>query len=316
MTQFQTYLTEEVVEDYADGLIGRREALRRLGLLGLAAATATPLLAACDSAGNNADSTAPATAGSAGSSSVGSNPAGTAPAGTNPAGPTPLEAEAITFSGADGRRLQGAWAAADQPRGAVLVVHENRGLTDHIRSVAGRLAASGYSALAVDLLSEEGGTASFAGQAEVTAALNNAPDTRFVADMKAAVDELQRRAPGAKVGAVGFCFGGGMVWTLLASGEPRLAAAAPFYGPLPDNADLAGSPNAAVLAIYAEQDQRVNASREAATAALEKAGLTHEVVTVPGADHAFFNDTGQRYNAAAAASAYQQLTDWFDSHLS
>ena len=186
----------------------------------------------------------------------------------------------------------------------MLVVHENRGLTDHIRSVAGRLAASGYSALAVDLLSEEGGTGSFADEAAVTAALNNVPDSRFVADMKAAVDELERRVPGAKLGAVGFCFGGGMVWTLLASGEPRLAAAAPFYGPLPDGADFAGSPSAAVLGIYAEQDDRVNASRDAATAALEKAGLTHEIVTFPDAGHAFFNDTGQRYNPAAAAAAY------------
>ena len=100
------------------------------------------------------------------------------------------------------------------------------------------------------------------------------------------------------------------------SGEPRLAAAAPFYGPLPDGADFAGSPNAAVLGIYAEQDERVNATRDAATAALEKAGLTHEIVTFPDAGHAFFNDTGQRYNPTAAAAAYQQLTDWFGSHLS
>ena len=83
-----------------------------------------------------------------------------------PAGPSARPTEAITFAGPDGRTLQGAWAAADRPRGSVLVIHENRGLTDHIRSVAGRLAASGYSALAVDLLSEEGGTASFADQAQ------------------------------------------------------------------------------------------------------------------------------------------------------
>ena len=165
-------------------------------------------------------------------------------------------------------------------------MHENRGLTDHIRSVAGRLAASGYSALAIDLLSAEGGTGSFADEGEVTAALNAVPDSRFVADMKAAIDELQRRASVDRVGAVGFCFGGGMVWTLLASGEPRLGAAAPFYGPLPDGADFAGSPNAAVLGVYAEQDDRVNASRDAAAAALEKAGLTHEIVTFPGAGHA------------------------------
>ena len=194
-------------------------------------------------------------------------------------------------------------------------MHENRGLTDHIRSVAGRLATSGYSALAVDLLSEEGGTASFPGEAEVSAALNKIPDSRFVADMKSAIDELERRAPDAKIGAMGFCFGGGMVWTLLAAGEPRLATASPFYGPLPEGADFAGSPNAAVLGFYGEQDERVNASRDAAETALAKAGLTHELVTFPNAGHAFFNDTGQRYNPTAAASAYEQLLKWFGTHL-
>ena len=302
MSQFNGYLTEEVVEDYSDGLIGRREALRRLGLLGVAAAVAVPLLAACDSA-------RPETAAEPTLSSP-------APAPATPAGPPPLATEAITFAGPGGRELQGAWAAAETSKGAVLVVHENRGLTDHIRTVAGRLAASGYSALAVDLLSEEGGTASLPGEAEVSAALNNAPDERFVADMKAAVTELERREPEAKIGAIGFCFGGGMIWTLLASGEPRLAAAAPFYGPLPEGADFAGSAKAAVLGFYGESDERVNASRDAATQALQKAGLTHEIVTYPGAGHAFFNDTGQRYNPTAAASAYEKLMAWFGEHLS
>jgi carboxymethylenebutenolidase len=295
VTQFSAYLTSEVVEDYSDGVIGRREAMRRLGLLGVGVATAAPLLAACD-AGRPQD-TAPTAGGG----------------GAAPAGPSARPAEAVSFSGPGGT-LQGAWAAADEPRGGVLVVHENRGLTDHIRSVAGRLAASGYSALAVDLLSEEGGTGSFPDEGAVTAALNGVPDSRFVADMKAALDEIGRRAPGAHLGAVGFCFGGGMVWTLLASGAPRLAAAAPFYGPLPDGADFAGSRNAAVLGVYAEQDARVNASRDAATRALESAGLTHEIVTYPDAGHAFFNDTGARYSQAAAAAAYQKLLGWFGDH--
>ncbi len=298
MTQFTGYLTEEVVEDYSDGLITRREALRRLGLLGVVVAVAVPLLAACDAARPGLAPSEPPKAGAA-----------------TPAGPPPLPTEAITFDGPDGRELQGAWSAAGDPRGAVLVVHENRGLTDHIRSVAGRLAASGYSALAVDLLSEEGGTGSFPGEAEVTAALNAIPDTRFVADLKAAVAELGRRAPKSKIGAIGFCFGGGMVWSLLASGEPRLAAAAPFYGPLPAGADFGGSPNAAVLGVYGDQDERVNATRDAAKEALEKAGLTHELVTFPNAGHAFFNDTGQRYNPTAAAAAYEQVTAWFGQHL-
>jgi carboxymethylenebutenolidase len=132
--------------------------------------------------------------------------------------------------------------------------------------------------------------------------------------MRAGLDELARRVPGKKLAATGFCFGGGMVWLLLASGEPRLAAAAPFYGPLPDDADFSGS-KAAVLGIYGEQDARVNATREAARAALQRAGLTHEIVTFQGAGHAFFNDTGPRYDADAAAEAYRRVTDWFGRHL-
>jgi carboxymethylenebutenolidase len=291
---FQRYLAEEVAIDHADGVYPRREALRRLALLGLGVPAASALLAACGGDGEQATT---ATSGAAAA----------------PPGPA-VATQGITFPGPEGRTLQGAWAAADQPRGAVLVVHENRGLTDHIRSVAGRLAASGYSALAIDLLSAEGGTAALGDEARAMAALSSAPQERFVADMRAGLDELERRAAGQKLGAIGFCFGGGMVWLLLASGEQRLAAAAPFYGPLPDGADFSGS-TAAVLGIYAEQDARVNASRDAATAALEAAGLTHEIVTYPGVNHAFFNDTGPRYDQGAATQAYAKVLDWFGRHL-
>jgi carboxymethylenebutenolidase len=296
VTQFSGYLTEEVVEDYADGVISRREALRRLGLLGVAIATAVPLLAACD-AGSPQDA-APPTGGTAAS----------------PAGPSARATEAIRFGGPGASTLQGAWSPPTT-RAAGCWWCTRTAASPTIRSVAGHLAASGYSALAVDLLSEEGGTGSFGDEAEVTAALNQVPDSRFVADMKAALDEIGRRTPGARLGAVGFCFGGGMVWTLLASGEPRLAAAAPFYGPLPDAADFSGSRTAAVLGVYAEQDGRVNATRDAATRALESAGLTHEIVTFPNAGHAFFNDAGARYSPAAAAAAYQKLLGWFGDHL-
>jgi carboxymethylenebutenolidase len=227
-----------------------------------------------------------------------------------------LPTEAITFMGPNGP-LQGAFAAAPNPRGAVLVIHENRGLNDHIRTVVGRFAAAGFTAIGLDLLSEEGGSATFT-EAEVPGQLGmvsmNAPG-RFVQDMQACLDELERRAPGAKLGAVGFCFGGGMMWQLIASKDPRVAAVAPFYGTPPANADFTGS-NAAVLAFYGETDMRVNATRDAATAALVAAGLTHEIVTEPGANHAFFNDTGGNYNEAAATDAWARVLAWFDEHLS
>jgi carboxymethylenebutenolidase len=223
----------------------------------------------------------------------------------------PVARESVTFTGPQGP-LMAAWAAAARPRGGVLVIHENRGLTEHIRTVAGRLAASGYSALALDLLSEEGGTGAFPGEAEVAAALARIPPERFVADMKASVTELKRRVPRQKLAAIGFCFGGGMVWRLLAAGESRLAAAAPFYGPFPEGGSLTGS-RAAVLGIYGGLDARVNATGPAAKAALEAAGRKYEFVTFTEADHAFFNDTGPRFNPHAAMEAWHRTLNWFDA---
>jgi len=106
-----------------------------------------------------------------------------------------------------------------------------------------------------------------------------------------------------------------MTWLLLSEGDQRIAAAVPFYGPLPEGAEFSGSPSAAVLAIYAGLDDRVNASQDAAEAALEAAGLEHELRTFDGADHAFFNDTGRNYDADAAAAAYAAMLDWFARYL-
>jgi carboxymethylenebutenolidase len=296
------YLATEVAEDQADRIISRREALRRLSLLGLSSSAAVALLAACAPS---------ARAPSAGAPTASSQPAGT------PASPAPSAdaagGEEIRFAGPSGE-LQGFFADAPKARGAMLVIHENRGLTDHIRSVASRLAGDGYASLAPDLLSEEGGTAALGDPANVPAALANASTERLVGDMKAGLDELERRAPGARLGAIGFCFGGGMVWRLLAAGEPRLAAAIPFYGPAPEQPDFGGS-RAAVLGVYAELDDRVNASREPARAALESAGLVHEMRTYPGVDHAFFNDSGPRYDAEQASAAYRDVLDWLARHL-
>ncbi|MGD9528532.1 dienelactone hydrolase family protein [Pseudonocardia sp.] len=290
------YLISEVALDHAEGHLSRREALRRLGLMGLSAVAASGVLAACAS-----------------------EPAPVAPA---PPVSTPKEpgydvsaatarSTAITFEGPAGT-LSAAYAAPDgTPKGAVLVVHENRGLTDHFRAVTGRLAGDGYAVLAPDLLSRSGGTAAVP---DATAALGALAAADLVADLQAGLAELGRRHPGVAQAAMGFCFGGGMVWRLLAAPTPALAAAVPFYGPLPDGASFEGD-TAAVLAVYAELDQRVNATRDAAQAALTSAGLVHEIVTVPGVDHAFMNDTGPRFDPAAAASTYQLVLSWFGTHL-
>lgn len=305
VTPLQRYIAEEIATDHVDGLLSRREALRRLALIGVGTAAATALITACgqpreqETAPTSDSATSPTTA-----------PGGASPPGAD----TAVAGEPITWAGPQGD-LQGVWAAAQNPRGGVLVIHENKGLTDWARSIAGRLAGIGYSALAIDLLSARGGTATFTDPAEATAALSTIPPAEFVANLKSGVAEVARRAPGVKLAAVGFCMGGGLVWQLLASGEPRLSAAVPFYGPLPDGADFSGSRDVAVLGFYAEKDARVNATREAAEQALTRAGLVHELVMEPGADHAFFNDTGPRYDPAAAADAWQRLQDWFTRYV-
>jgi carboxymethylenebutenolidase len=303
VTPLQRYIAEEIATDHVDGLLSRREALRRLALIGVGATAATALIAAC---GNDKKPTADAPVTSTG--------AATTEIGPPPGSENTVPTEAITWAGPQGE-LQGAWATAQSPKGAVLVIHENKGLNDWVRSVAGRFAGIGYSSLAIDLLSAKGGTATFSDPAQATAELSKIPPDEFVANLKSGVAELQRRAPGVKVAAVGFCMGGGLVWQLLASGEPQLAAAVPFYGPLPDGADFSGSKDVAVLGFYGAKDARVTGTKDAAQQALDKAGLVNDLVVEPDADHAFFNDTGERYAPTAAADAWQRVQDWFTKYV-
>ncbi|MGB3481417.1 MAG: dienelactone hydrolase family protein [Mycobacterium sp.] len=305
MTPLQRYIAEEIATDHLDGLLSRREAVRRLGLLGISAAAASALIAACGEKRPGLQSA--------------SNAEPPPATSTAPTEPPPGMAQAVptvpvTWVGPAGE-LRGVWAAAAEPRGGVLVIHENKGLNSFAESVAARLAGVGYSALAIDLLSAQGGTAAFADPAAATAALGNIAPEVMIADMRSGIAEVQRRLPDHQVAIVGFCMGGGLVWRLLAAGAPELSAAVPFYGPTPENPDFSGSAGVAVLAFYGELDARVNAGEPAASAALEQAGLVHDVVIEPGADHAFFNDTGERYNAVAAVDAWTRLQDWFDRYL-
>lgn len=296
------YLVGEVTEEYGHGLLTRREALRRLGLLGVGLSSATALLAACGGSGGSAQPTA--------ATAAPTPPQATPPPGAD--GPIRFSATGIDYRAAFK-------APSGDPKGAVLIVHENKGLTTHFYDLVGRFAARGYTALCVDLLSRAGhdGTAGFTDQAAATGVLSATPTEQLVTDLHAGADELLKRADVDHLGVVGFCFGGGMTWNLLQAGpgqETRLRAAVPFYGPAPAQPDFTGS-KAAVLAIYGALDTRVDASRDAITRALEKAGLQHEIVTYDGADHAFYNNTGPRYNAAAAAQATTKMFGWLDTYL-
>ena len=307
MTPLQRYIAEEIATDHLDGLLSRREALRRLGLLGIGAAAGAALIAACGE--THHPDPAP----------VGDTPPETAPGPAPVAAPPPgartaLPTSEIRWAGPAGE-LRGAWADAPEPIGAVLVIHENKGLTEHIRSVAGRFAGIGYSALAIDLLSAQGGTGQFTDPAAATAALGEIDPAVLIADLTSAVGEIRRRVPDHTVAAVGFCMGGGLVWRLLAAGTRELVAAVPFYGPTPDDPDFAGSRDVAVLGFYGALDQRVNATEPVARAALNQAGMVYELITESDANHAFFNDTGDRYHPAAAADAWRRIQDWFTVHL-
>lgn len=298
MDHFQEYLATEVALDHARGQLTRREALRRMGMMGVSLTAAAALLAACGDDGDEE------TTGAAQATTTAAPAATTAT--TRPA-TTPVTPQDITYPGPNGT-LMGAYAAATSPRGAVVVVHENRGLVDTTKAVAGRLAGDGYSALAVDLLSEEGGTARVP-SAEISATLNAAGPARIRPDLRATIDELVKRNPSAKVGMIGFCFGGTVVWDFLTQDEPRLVAATPFYGTVP--AEVTFRTKAAVLGVYGETDNRVNATRDAAKAALERAGVPHEIKTYQGVGHAFYNNV----ESPQSRQAYSDVLDWYGRYL-
>lgn len=317
------YLTDEIALDHADGHLSRREALRLLVLLGVSGTAAKRLLdAGAAEAATKKPTTTTKKPRTKSKVTTTTRQQRTATTSTT-AGPSTtvsstsrsskaVSPAAITFSGPAGP-LFGSFASAETPKGAVLIIHENRGLTDHFQALPGRFAGDGYSALALDLASRAGGTAAVASQ--MPAPLANARTEDLVADMKAGLDELAKRTPGVKLAVTGFCFGGGMVWSLLNAGDSRIASAVPFYGTGPTDPDFSRSPNAAVLAVYAELDSRVNANRPAMTAALERSKLIHEIIVAEGADHAFFNDTGARHNATQAAAVYTKMLTWFAKHL-
>ena len=199
---------------------------------------------------------------------------------------------------------------ADGKYPGILVIHENRGVTEHIRDVVRRAATAGFTALTIDLLSRKGG-ADGLGDAYSAEIAKTSPDA-MVADLKAALDFLKAQ-PSVKADALavtGFCFGGGMVWSLLAAGGD-LKAAAPFYGPIPQSPAGLGTTKAAVSAVYAETDTRITSTAPQIEELLKRAGRPYKLTTYPGVGHAFHNDTGSAYNADQAQKAWIATIQWF-----
>ncbi len=227
---------------------------------------------------------------------------------------TRLAAERVSFQGATGD-VAGYLARpklADKAP-AVIVIHENRGLNAYIEDVTRRLATEGFVALAPDLLSPLGGTPQdpdkardMIGQLDGDKAVNN---------LIAAMSHLMAyRYSSGKIGAVGFCWGGGMV-NRLALKAPDLGAGVAFYGPAPDPA-LVTAVKAPLMLHYAGLDERINAGIPAYDEALKKAGVEHQIHMYEGVNHAFHNDTSaERYNQEAADLAWKRTVEFLKAKL-
>ena len=230
-----------------------------------------------------------------------------------------IDAGAVQFPGQGGVTLLGYLSSPKTATRApgILVIHENRGLTEHIKDVTRRYAKSGFVALAVDLISRQGGTDKIADPAQIPNILGQSADRELlVQDMISAVAFLKTQAKfaGPKAGVVGFCFGGGMVW-LLATRSTDIVAANPYYGPPPDPIDTIQNIAGPVLAFYGGEDSRINQNIPAIEAAMKQYGKSFTSKIYPGANHAFNNDTGQAYNEAASKDAYALSVDFFNTNL-
>jgi carboxymethylenebutenolidase len=303
------YVVEEFAEDYRHGEINRREFLRRLALLGGGIAGANLLL---ESLGMNAASAAEwnevlQTRATLEQSNTQPQVAPNDPAITVEA----LKFEARGFT--QQAYLAKPTSGPDAP--GIIVIHENRGLQPHIQDVARRLAKAGYVAIAPDLVSRQGGTASITDTAQISSALAQTSADEHVANLIEALKVLKatKGVLANRIGVTGFCFGGGLTWRM-ATEVAELKAAVPYYGPAPD---LAKVPNikAAVLGIYGGNDARINAGIPALEEALKKAGIKYQMKIYEGANHAFHNDTGANYKEDAARDAWKLTLEWFKANL-
>ena len=318
----QRYFVEEHIEDFRDGLIGRRELIRRVAIVVGSAAAATTLLAACDLSPRSSATTSPTAPAATVSPAQGlvAQPFATPPPAATTNGVTVTEndpriaASKPEIKGADGMSLM-AYVAKPIVSGrvsGVMVIHENRGQTEHIRDVVRRAATAGFVAVNIDLTARQGGGDKL-GDA-VTGVIGNLPLQQKLDDHAAALAYLKANTSGA-IGVVGFCFGGGEVWNLLAAGAD-LKAAAPYYGPQPSNyQDIGTKTRAATLAVYAEQDTRITSTAPQMEEQLRKAGVPNQILVFPGVNHAFHNDTGARYAPEAAQKAWVATIEWFRKYL-
>jgi carboxymethylenebutenolidase len=229
---------------------------------------------------------------------------------------TRIRTEYLTYSSPQGSgTMRGYFARPAKASGklpGVVVIHENRGLNPYIEDVARRLAVANFVAFAPDALTPVGGYPGDEDKARDLFAKQDAGKRNE--DLMAAVPFLKTRAESSgRIGAVGFCFGGGIA-NAMAVRFADLAGAVPFYGRQPAAADVAKI-KAPLLIEYASNDEGINAGWPAYESALKANGVKYEMHMYPGTEHGFHNDTTPRYSEAAAKLAWQRTVDFFNKNV-
>jgi carboxymethylenebutenolidase len=328
MNLFQRYLADEFAEDYEEGRLTRRDALKLIVSVTGSLVAANSILAGCIPLPDVAETdvvsptdtqtpNSPPVSDSPTPDSVSteSSPPATTAHGTVLPDDPDIIAGDLQIPVADTDIVGYLSRPANEiPAPVILVCHENRGLTPHIQDVTRRFAKAGYVSLAVDLLSRQGGSAAV-GEGSVPGILGNINPAQFVDDFKSGWRYLGEQffADAGRVGMAGFCFGGGVTWQV-AVNMPELLAAIPYYGPHPVVSDVPKI-NAAVFAVYGELDSRINSGIPAIEEAMTENNKIYEKMIYPNAGHAFNNDTGSRYNPEAAQDAWARSLAWFDKYV-
>jgi len=275
-------------EVYSNGSLDRREFFKRLAVLYGGTATAYILLSQLETKAVTADIISK--------------------------DDTRLHTETVLYPGHTGD-VRAYWA---RPKGkeelpGVIVIHENRGLNDHIKDVTRRMALEGFLAIAPDALSPFGGTPE--DPSEIRSQFRELDNQNTVKNFVAAVQYLKTHPLSTgKVGCTGFCWGGGMT-NQVAVNSPDLLAAVPYYGNQPANEEVSKI-KASMILHYASLDERINRGIPAFEKALKSSKIDYKIYMYEGAQHAFNNDTNEsRYNKKAAQLAWKRTVDFFKIKL-
>lgn len=290
---------EDLIHLYVDGAFDRRELIRRVAVYTGSAAAAIAAIG-------------PEVMAQSGP------PTGTPANASVPEDAADIQWFWVDYAGSAGT-LRGYYA---RPRfetrrvPGVLVIHENRGLNPHIKDVVRRVARAGFVGLGVDLLSRVGGTDSFSDPAAATAALNRTTPAERMADLLSAIDflKISDHVRADRIGAVGFCFGGGQIFNL-AFNNADLAAVVPYYGTPPNPLPSWDNMNTRLLGIFSETDYNQNSRIPEIVAGMVQRRKTMGLHIYQGTAHGFHNDTSPIYNANAASDAWSRTIAFFNTHL-